>query len=126
MEDLASLDRALRDVPDLAHPQKDSLKGIENNYARIFKSYGIAARNKVDSARAAGGVPDMEGLLTLRLEADSVRTGELAAARAVLTTDEQRTRFDQNVADIHAEEAKREEQMRSRRGSGGAGRPSEP
>jgi hypothetical protein len=118
MEDLASLDRALRDVPGLNRPQKDSLKAIEGNYTRIFKSYAIAARNKVDSAHAAGGTPDMDGLRTLRLQADTVRNGEFAAARTVLATDEQRFRFDQNVADIHAEDAKREEQMRSRKGSG--------
>lgn len=115
MESLASLDRALRDVPDLGRPQKDSLKAIESNYARIFKSYGIAARNKVDSARAAGGDPDMDGLRTLRIQADSVRGGEFAAARTVLTTDEQRARFDQNVIDIRAEAIKREQEMRSRR-----------
>jgi hypothetical protein len=122
MEELASLDRALRDVPNLDGQKKDSLKAIEGTYSRIFKSYAIAARNKVDSARAAGGTPDVNDLSTLRLEADSVRGGELSAARAVLTTDEQRARFDQNIADIHAEDAKREEQMRTRRGSGGAGR----
>jgi hypothetical protein len=122
-EELASLDRALHDVPDLGRQQKDSLKAIESTYAKIFKSYAIAARNKVDSARAAGGMPDMDDMRRLRLDADGVHGRELVAARAVLTTDEQRARFDGNVADIRAEEAKREEQMRSRRGSGGAGEP---
>jgi hypothetical protein len=121
MEELSSLDRALRDVPDLDGQKKDSLKAIEGTYAKIFKSYGIAARNKVDSARAAGGLPDVNDMRTLRTEADSVRSGEFVAARALLTTDEQRARFDQNIADIHAEDAKREEQMKNRRGSGGMG-----
>jgi hypothetical protein len=116
MEELASLDRALNDVPDLNRQQKDSLKAIEDKYGAIFKSYGIAARNKVDSARAAGGAPDMDGLRSLRLAADSVRTGELAAARSVLNTDEQRSPFDRNVADIRAEETKRLDEMRRRRG----------
>jgi hypothetical protein len=117
MEELASLDRALRDVPNLDGQKKDSLKAIEGTYGRIFKSYAIAARNKVDSAHAAGGMPDMDDLRSLRLAADSVRDRELVVARAVLATDEQRARFDQNVADIHAEEAKREEAMRARRAS---------
>ncbi|MDB4899707.1 MAG: hypothetical protein JWN53_1515 [Gemmatimonadetes bacterium] len=117
MEELASLDPALRDVPDLDGQKKDSLKAIESTYGKIFKSYGIAARNKVDSARAAGGMPDMEDLRALRLMADSVRTGELALARAVLTTDEQRARFDNNVTAILAEETKRLEEMQGRRGS---------
>jgi hypothetical protein len=122
MEELASLDRALNDVPNLDRQQKDSLKAIEGTYGRIFKSYAIAARNKVDSARAAGGMPDMDDMRSLRVAADSVRTGELALARAVLTTDEQRAPFDRNVADIRAEEAKRDDEMRKRRGSGAVGR----
>jgi hypothetical protein len=69
MEELASLDRALNDVPDLNRQQKDSLKSIEGKYGAIFKSYGIAARNKVDSARAAGAAPDMDDLRSLRLAA---------------------------------------------------------
>jgi hypothetical protein len=121
MEALASLDGALKDVPDLDRAKKDSLKAIEETYARIFKSYGIAARSKVDSARAAGGQPDMDDMRKLRLDAVAVRDRELVAARAVLITDEQRARFDGNVADIRAEEAKRQEEMRARKGSGGVG-----
>ncbi|MEO8337804.1 MAG: hypothetical protein ABI664_22715 [bacterium] len=114
MEDMASLDKALHDVPDLGKPQKDSLKAIERTYEQIFKSYAIVARNKVDSARASGGPPDVSELRTLRQDADSVRTGEFTLARAVLATEPQRGRFDQNVAEIRA---KREEQMRRQRGS---------
>jgi hypothetical protein len=58
---------------------------------------------------------------SLRADADSLRSRELVLARALLTTDEQRARFDGNVTDIRAEEAKRKDQMRSRRGSGGDG-----
>ncbi|MDB4882326.1 MAG: hypothetical protein JWL95_1092, partial [Gemmatimonadetes bacterium] len=121
-EELASLKQALNKVPDLSGQQKDSVKSLERKYGEIFKSYGIAARTKVDSARAAGESPDMEAIRTLRESADSVRTGEFALARAVLTSDAQRSRFDQNVVDIQAEAAKREEEMQKRRASGGAGR----
>jgi hypothetical protein len=38
MEELASLDRALNDVPDLNRQQRDSLKAIEDKYGAIFKS----------------------------------------------------------------------------------------
>jgi hypothetical protein len=58
---------------------------------------------------------------TIHEQADSVRTAELTTARALLTTDAQRSRFDQNVADLNAEQAKREEQMRQRRSRGGMG-----
>jgi Spy/CpxP family protein refolding chaperone len=112
-EELASLDRALEDVPDLDRQKKDSLKAIEDTYGKIFKSYAIVARNKVDSARAAGGMPDVDDMHRLRVDADGVRSRELVAARAVLSTDEQRARFDGNVAAINAAEGKRKEQMRS-------------
>ena len=36
---------------------------------------------------------------------------ELDAARNILTTDTQRDQFDRNVAQIHEDEAKREEEM---------------
>jgi hypothetical protein len=75
----------------------------------------------MDSARTGGGTPDMDAMRTIREQADSVRTAELIAARALLTTDAQRSRFDQNVADLNAEQAKREEQMRQRRSRGGMG-----
>jgi hypothetical protein len=121
MEELGSLDKALHDVPHLDKREKDSLNVIEGTYGKIFKSYGIAAKTKVDSARAAGGSPDMDEIRALRVEADSVRTRELTVARAVLTTDEQRSRFDQNVVDIKAEEAKRVDEMRNRRRPRGMG-----
>jgi hypothetical protein len=118
MEELASLKDAMHKVPDLSNQQKDSVKALEHRYGEVFKSYGIAARNMVDTARADGG---MGALRTLREQADSVRTAEFTLARAVLTSDSQRTRFDQNVAEVRAEQVKREEEMRQRR-SGGMGR----
>ena len=121
IKEMGSLDKALDNVPDLDRAKKDSLKTIEGTYNRIFESYGIAARNKVDSARAGGLPPKSDVIGPLRQEADSIRTGEFAAARALLTTDEQRGRFDQNVADLKAEEAKKQNSGRRRGGSGGMG-----
>jgi hypothetical protein len=120
-EEMASLKKALDKVPDLSGQQKDSLQKLEHRYGEIFKSYGIAARNKVDSARANDGAFDADAIHTLRQSADSVQGAELALARGVLATDAQRTRFDLNVNDIHAEAAKREDEMRNRR-TRGAGR----
>ena len=56
----------------------------------------------------------------LRMTADSTRDAEVAAARAVLTSDAQRTKFDQNLVEIKERDAKREEEMRKRRGMPGA------
>ena len=72
----------------------------------------------MDSARAAGGQPDYRSMAILRMTADSTRDAEVAAARALLTSDAQRTRFDQNLAEIREREAKREEAMRNRRPQG--------
>jgi hypothetical protein len=121
MEEMASLKDAMHKVPDLNDSQKDSVKALERRYGDVFKSYGIAAKNMMDSTRAGGEGPDMEGMHTLRQQADSVRTAEFAAARSFLTTDAQRARFDQNVTDLNAEREKREEEMRQRRGRGGMG-----
>jgi nicotinamidase-related amidase len=119
MEEMASLGDAVHKVPDLSGTQKDSIKALEKRYGEVFKSYGIALRNQIDSARAQGGMPDMRAMGLLRLQADSVRDVELAAARAQLTTDAQRQKFDQNVVEMREKKAKREEEMRSRRGMGG-------
>jgi hypothetical protein len=123
MEEMASLGDAVHKVPDLSGTQKDSIKALEKRYGEVFKSYGIALRNQIDSARAQGGMPDMRAMGLLRLEADSVRNVELAAARAQLSTEAQRTKFDQNVVEMREKRAKREEEMRSRRGMGGGMRP---
>jgi hypothetical protein len=126
MEERASLGDAVHKVPDLTDAQKDSIKKLEKHYGDVFKSYGIAIRSQMDSARAAGGQPDFRAMSMLRMTADSTRDVEVAAARALLTTDVQRTKFDQNLAEIKEREAKREEEMRSRRptmpgGTGGYG-----
>jgi hypothetical protein len=121
IEGMASLKDALHKVPDLSDQQKDSAKALERRYGDVFKSYGIAAKNMMDSARTGGGMPDMDAMRTIREQADSVRSAELITARALLTTDAQRSRFDQNVADLSAEQAKHEEQMRQRRSRGGMG-----
>jgi hypothetical protein len=120
IEGMASLKDALHKVPNLTDQQKDSAKALERRYGEVFKSYGIAAKNMMDSSRA-GGMADMDAMRTMREQADSVRTAELTAARSILTTDAQRSRFDQNVADLNAEQAKREEQMRQRRSRGMGG-----
>jgi hypothetical protein len=56
----------------------------------------------------------------LRMTADSTRDAEIKAARALLSSDAQRTRFDQNLVEIREREAKREEDMRRRRALSGA------
>jgi hypothetical protein len=112
MEERASLGDAVHKVPDLTGAQKDSIKALEKKYGEVFKSYGIAMRSQMESARSAGGQPDVRSMAMLRMTADSTRTAELTAARALLTTDAQRDVFDRNVAELRAREAKREEEMR--------------
>ena len=126
MQERASLGDAVHKIPDFTDAQKDSIKKLEKKYGDVFKSYGIAMRSQMDSARSAGGQPDFRAMSMLRLTADSTRDAEVAAARAVLTSDAQRTKFDQNLTEIKERDAKREEEMRKRRmmmpgGMGGMG-----
>jgi hypothetical protein len=118
MEERALLGDAVHKVPDLTDAQKDSIKKIEKHYGDVFKSYGIAMRSQMDSARSAGGQPDFRSVAMLRMTADSTRDAEVAVARALLTSDAQRTKFDQNLVEIREREAKREAEMRNRRPQG--------
>ena len=120
MRDRASLGDVVHKLPDFTDAEKDSIKALEKRYGEVFKSYGIAMRTEIDSARAAGGRPDFREMAMLRLTADSTRNAELIEARAVLTTDAQRAKFDQNLVEVKAREAKREEDMRRRRALSGA------
>ena len=120
MQERASLGDALHKVPDLTNAQKDSIKALEKKYAEVFKSYGIAMRTQMDSARAVGGRPDFREMAMLRMTVDSTRNAELIEARAVLTSDAQRAKFDQNLVELKEREARREEDMRRRRALSGA------
>jgi hypothetical protein len=51
----------------------------------------------------------------LRTGARTIRDQEYTEARGLLTTDQQ-PKFDQNVAKIHSDEEKRDDQMRSHMG----------
>ena len=121
MTERASLGDAVHKIPDFTNAEKDSVKALENWYHDVFRSYGVAARAQMDSARASGSMPDMRAMGMIREEADSTRAAELAAARKILTTDAQRAKFDQNVKEIEERDAKREEEMRHRRPMGGVG-----
>lgn len=121
MTERASLGDAVHKIPDFTDAQKDSIKALEKKYRDVFKSYAAAMRAQADSARDAGAMPDLRAMGMLRLAADSTRDAELAAARALLTSDAQRAKFDQNLTEISEREAKREEEMRRRRPMGGMG-----
>ncbi|HEX7981289.1 MAG TPA: hypothetical protein VF461_21950, partial [Gemmatimonadaceae bacterium] len=130
MQERASLGDVVHKVPDLTDAQKDSIKALEKRYGEVFKSYGIAMRSQMDSARSAGGQADFRSMAMLRMTADSTRDVEVASARKLLTSDAQRAKFDQNLVEIKDREAKREEEMRKRRPmgmpggmGGGMGRP---
>jgi hypothetical protein len=111
MERRASLDDAMRKVPELTDAQKDSVRALEKGYSQSFRSYAVLLKTTLDAPRPAGARPDIRALGMLRLTADSTRNAELTAARALLTTDAQRDRFDRNVAELREREAKREEQI---------------
>ena len=115
LRDRASLGDAVKKLPDFTDAQKDSIKAIETRYGEVFKSYGSALRTQMDNARSTRGQPDLRLMGMLRTSADSARDVEIRAARAVLTSDAQRAKFDQNLVEIREREAKREEDMRRRR-----------
>lgn len=120
MRERASLGDVVHKLPDFTDAEKDSIKALEKRYGEVFKSYGIAMRTEMDSARAAGGRPDVREMAMLRMTADSTRNAELIEARGVLTTDAQRAKFDQNLVEVKQREVKREEDMRRRRALSGA------
>jgi hypothetical protein len=111
LERRGSLDDAMRKVPDVAGAQKDSVRALEKSYGQSFRSFAVLLKTTLDAPRPAGRGPDLRALGLLRLTADSTRTAELTAARALLVTDAQREVFDRNVADLRAREAKRDEQL---------------
>lgn len=115
MRERASLGDAVKKLPDFTDAQKDSIKAIEKRYGEVFKSYGSALRMQMDNARSTRGQPDLRAMGMLRTSADSARDAEVKAARAVLTSDAQRAKFDQNLVESREREAKREEDMRRRR-----------
>lgn len=115
MRERASLGDAVKKIPDFTDAQKDSIKAIEKRYGDVFRSYGIALRTQMDNARATRGQPDVRVMGMLRTSADSARDAEVRDARAVLTSDAQRAKFDQNLVEMKEREAKREEDMRRRR-----------
>lgn len=117
-EELASLKDALKHVDGLSGDQKQSLQEIEHGYTKSFKALGQQAQQVVDSAHAAQTRPDPVRMDTLRQQAKQFRDDELGAARQILTTDPQRDQFDKNVAQIHEDEAKREEEMQQRMSPG--------
>jgi len=118
-EEMASLKEVLKHVDGLNKDQKDAFGQIERGYTKSFKPLGEAAQQVLDNAHAAHERPDPQRMDSLRTQAKQLRTDELAAARDILTTDPQRTQFDQNVAQVQQEEAKREEQMQQQMSSDG-------
>ncbi len=110
-EDLASLKDAVKHIDGLTKDQKDAFPEIERGYSKLFKPLGEAAQQMVDSAHAAHERPDRQRMDSLRHQAKDLRDREFAAARNLLTTDPQRDQFDRNVAQIHEDEGKREEEM---------------
>lgn len=119
-EAMASLKDALKHVDGLNGDQKQSLQEIEHGYTKSFKALGQQAQQLVDSAHAAQQRPDPVRMDTLRQQAKQFRNDELTAAREILSTDPQRDQFDKNVAQIKADEAKREQEMEERLSPGGA------
>lgn len=107
-EDMAALKPALKDIK-LQDAQKDTLDKIEKAYRPQLGDYGRALYSLMQS----GADPD--SAKSLRDGARQLRDQELTDARGLLTSNQQPT-FDDNVAKIHADEAKRDERMRSRMG----------
>ena len=107
-EEMSSLKRALKGVKGLSKAQKDSLKRIESTYKDRFHGYGNAAKKLTEDAGATGSRPSIEEMRKLRDGAETLHERELAEARAVLSTDEQRQTFDANVAAMRGEAERKE------------------
>ena len=108
-EDMAALKPALKDI-GLDNTQKDTLDKLEKAYRPQLGDYGRALWSLSQNDGA-----DPDSLKSLRTGARTLRDQEFTEARGLLTTDQQ-PKFDQNVAKIHADEAKRDDRMRSRMG----------
>ncbi|HKV50618.1 MAG TPA: hypothetical protein VJO52_05390 [Gemmatimonadaceae bacterium] len=108
-ENTAALKPALKDI-GLDNAQKDTLDKLEKAYRPQLGDYGRALWSL-----AQNGGADPDSVKALRTGARTLRDQEYAEARGLLTTDQQ-PKFDQNVAKIHSDEAKRDDQMRSRMG----------
>jgi hypothetical protein len=110
-ENMAALKPALKDI-GLDNTQKDTLKKLEKAYRPQLGDYGRA----LWTLEQDGGA-DPDSVRSIRSGAHVLRDQEFVEARGLLTADQQ-TKFDANVAKIHADEAKREDEMRSRMGGG--------
>jgi hypothetical protein len=110
-ENMAALKPALKDI-GLDNTQKDTLDKLEKAYRPQLGDYGRAMYALTQDAST-----DPDSLKALRTGARTLRDQELTEARGLLTTDQQ-PKFDQNVVKIHADEEKRDDQMRSRMGGG--------
>ncbi|HEY7893733.1 MAG TPA: hypothetical protein VIC24_02405 [Gemmatimonadaceae bacterium] len=108
-EDMAALKPALKDI-GLDNTQKDTLEKLEKAYRPQLGDYGRA----LWSLSQNGGA-DPDSVKALRTGARTIRDQEYTEARGLLTTDQQ-PKFDQNVAKIHSDEEKRDDQMRSHMG----------
>lgn len=108
-EDMAALKPALKDI-GLDNTQKDTLDKLEKAYRPQLGDYGRAMY-----ALTQNGDAEPDSVKALRTSARALRDQEFTEARGLLTTDQQ-PKFDQNVAKIHSDEEKRDDQMRSRMG----------
>jgi len=104
-EDMAALKPALKNIK-LQDAQKDTLDKLEKAYRPQLGDYGRALYTLMQNGA------DADSAKSLRNGARQLRDQEFTEARGLLTSDQQST-FDDNVAKIHADDAKRDEQMRS-------------
>jgi hypothetical protein len=107
-EDMAALKPALKNIK-LQDAQKDTLAKLEKAYRPQLGDYGRALYTLMQNGA------DADSATSLRNGARQLRDQEFTEARGLLTSDQQPA-FDDNVAKIHADDAKRDEQMRSRMG----------
>lgn len=119
-DEMALLAKPLEGVSGITDAQTTSLTALETEYKAKFTTASTAMREAMMAARQSGGPPDMAAMMKMREQMTTMRTEELAAARALLTS-AQHPKFDENVKAMLAADAAREAQMRERMG----GRPPE-
>ena len=114
-DEMALLAKPLGGVSGITDAQTTSLTALETEYKAKFTTASTAMREAMMAARQSGGPPDMAAMMKMREQMTTIRTEELAAARALLTG-AQHPKFDENVKTLMAEAAARQAQMRQRMG----------
>lgn len=109
-EDMASTKPVMKDVK-IDRSAKDSIDRIEKTYKENFRGYANAAKRVFDDAKGRTEPPSAGQLDTLVQYAHDLQDREYAEIRQLLPED-QRGRFDANIAKRRADEGEKIDERR--------------